>query len=179
MNFLNVCRDHHMWCQNLPHCVWILFCQVQISMNLIHSQGVWLFDIFTYGRCLSPCQMPPLLSKAPHPATYPHYAIPTVGLNPSTWPPPLPHTTTPATCPHISTFVCVAPVSVVGCVYVVKVCVCVVGWWGMGGWVSNLLSSTIPTPKISKVICHQVLYTPKKYQSNLSSSTIPLKNISK
>ena len=31
----------------------------------------------------SPCEMPPLLSKAPHPATYPHYAIPTIGLNPS------------------------------------------------------------------------------------------------
>ena len=38
---------HAMWCQNLHHCVWILLCQVKISMNLISSQDAWLFDIFT------------------------------------------------------------------------------------------------------------------------------------
>ena len=47
MNFLNVFSGHAMWCQNLHHCVWILLCQVKISMNLISSQDAWLFDIFT------------------------------------------------------------------------------------------------------------------------------------
>ena len=28
------------------HCVWTSLCQVNFSMNLIHSQGVWLFDIW-------------------------------------------------------------------------------------------------------------------------------------
>ena len=94
---------------------------------------------------------------------------------------PLPHTTTPCHMPpHIYICVCVWP----QCLWL-NVCVWlkyVYVWWVGEGWVgeyqSNLLSSTIPYPKISKVICHQVPYTPKRYQSNFSSSTIPLKNIS-
>ena len=147
------------------------------------SSIVKVFDFLTFSHVAdapSPCQMPPLLSKAPHPATYPHYAIPTIGLDPSTWPHPCHIPPPPATCSHISTSVCVWP----QCLWL-NVCMWlkyVYVWWVGEGWVgeyqSYLLSSTIPYPKISKVICHQVPCTQKRYQSNFLSSTIPLKNIS-
>ena len=50
INFLKLFNDHYMWPQNWPHYVWTSLCQVKIFMHLIHSQSVWLFDIFlTYG----------------------------------------------------------------------------------------------------------------------------------
>ena len=151
MNFLNVCSDHHMWCQNLPHCVWILLCQVEISMNLIRSQGVWLFDIFTHGRCPQPLSNAPTPVKSPTP-----YHISTLH-HPYHRPKPLPHDPAPTTyqhpLPHAPTYlhVCVWP----QCLWL-NVCMWLkymyVWWWVRDRWVSI------------KVICCQVPYPPPKYQ---------------
>ena len=142
------------------------------------SSIVKVVDFLTFSHR----QMPPALVKCPHSCQKPH-TLPHIHITPSL-PRPKPfHMTPPYPChipPPPATYlcVCVAPVLWLNvCMWLKYV------WWVGEGWVgeyqSNLLSSTIPTPKISKVICHQVPYTPKRYQSNLLSSTIPLKNISK
>ena len=38
--------DVHMWGQIWPHKVWTSLCQVLFFSNLLHSQGVWHFDIW-------------------------------------------------------------------------------------------------------------------------------------
>ena len=99
LKFLKVFSDHHVWHQNWPQGVWTSLCQVKFFMNLIHSQHLWLCDIWhtfyspptTYPHypihaiCLTPCHIPPPLPHVPYPATYPHYPIP------ATWVPLLPY----------------------------------------------------------------------------------------
>ena len=128
----------------------------------------------------SPCQMPHPCQKPPHPATYPHYPIPLIGLTPATCPHPHHHHPLPyaPTYPHVC--VCVAQVSMWSkYVYVVKVCMC--GGLVIDGWVSiKVICHQVPylPPKI-KVICRQVSYSPQNIKSNWSSSTIHPKKISK
>ena len=44
--FLGIFDDIHILSENIPHYVWTSLCQVKFFMNLIQSQGVWLFDIW-------------------------------------------------------------------------------------------------------------------------------------
>ena len=41
-----VFSDDHMWCQNWHQYVWTSLCQFLFFVNLLHSLGVWFFDIF-------------------------------------------------------------------------------------------------------------------------------------
>ena len=46
MNILRVFSDHHLWCQNWRQYVWTSLCQFNFLVNLLHSLGVWFFDIW-------------------------------------------------------------------------------------------------------------------------------------
>ena len=46
MNILRVFSDHHLWRQNWCQYVWTSLCQFNFLVNLLHSLGVWFFDIW-------------------------------------------------------------------------------------------------------------------------------------
>ena len=48
MNILRVFSDHHMWRQNWHQYVWTSLCQFKFFVNLLHSLGVWFFDIWHF-----------------------------------------------------------------------------------------------------------------------------------
>ena len=114
MNILRVFSDHHLWCQNWRQYLWTSLCQFIFFVNLLHSLGVWFFDIwhsfwqldiflttwhlfdnltsFWYFGSKSP--MGPIAHVAHTPV--PHY--PCIPL--PTWPIPLvPHTPCAPYCP--------------------------------------------------------------------------------
>ena len=139
LKFLKVFSDHHMWHQNWPEGVWTSLCQVKNFMNLIHSQHLWLFDIWHRSMPLpytpNPCEMPPPTVTWPH--GLPHVPNPCnmlpplplpYGPSPHHMPPLLPYVPTPChmsphptTChhdplPHVTTpcYVSLAPTT---CLY--------------------------------------------------------------
>ena len=46
MNILRVFSDHHLWHQNWHQYLWTSLCQFNFFVNLLHSLGVSLFDIW-------------------------------------------------------------------------------------------------------------------------------------
>ena len=46
MHILRFFGHHHMWRQNWHQYVWTSLCQFIFFVNLLHSQCVWLFDIW-------------------------------------------------------------------------------------------------------------------------------------
>ena len=46
MNILSVFSDHHLWRQNWRQYLWTSLCQFNFFVNLLHSLGVWFFDIW-------------------------------------------------------------------------------------------------------------------------------------
>ena len=46
MNISRVFSDHHMWRQNWRQYLWTSLCQFIFFVNLLHSPGVWFFDIW-------------------------------------------------------------------------------------------------------------------------------------
>ena len=46
VNILRVSSDHHLWRQNWLHYLWTSLCQFIFFVNLLHSLGVWFFDIW-------------------------------------------------------------------------------------------------------------------------------------
>ena len=46
MDILRVSSDHHMWHQNWHQYVWTSLCQFNYFVHLLHSLGVWFFDIW-------------------------------------------------------------------------------------------------------------------------------------
>ena len=46
MNILRVFSDNHLWRQNWRQYVWTSLCQFNFFVNLFHSLGVWIFDIW-------------------------------------------------------------------------------------------------------------------------------------
>ena len=46
MNILSVFSDHHLWRQNWHQYLWTSLCQLNFFVNLLHSLGVWFFDIW-------------------------------------------------------------------------------------------------------------------------------------
>ena len=46
MNILRVFSDHHLWCQNWCQYLCTSLCQFNFFVNLFHSLGVWIFDIW-------------------------------------------------------------------------------------------------------------------------------------
>ena len=46
MNILRVFSDHHLWRQNWCQYLWTSLCQFNFFVNLLHSPGVWIFDIW-------------------------------------------------------------------------------------------------------------------------------------
>ena len=46
MDILRVLSDHYMWCQNWRQYVWTSLCQFIFFVHLLHSLGVWFFDIW-------------------------------------------------------------------------------------------------------------------------------------
>ena len=46
MNILSVFSDHHLWRQNWREYLWTSLCQFNFFVNLLHSLGVWFFDIW-------------------------------------------------------------------------------------------------------------------------------------
>ena len=46
MHILRVFGHHHMWHQNRHQYVWTSLCEFIFFVNLLHSQCVWLFDIW-------------------------------------------------------------------------------------------------------------------------------------
>ena len=46
MNILRVFSDHHLWRQNWRQYLWTSLCQFNFFVNLLHSLGVWIFDIW-------------------------------------------------------------------------------------------------------------------------------------
>ena len=46
MNILRVFSDHHLWSQNWHQYLWTSLCQFNFFVNLLHSLGVWIFDIW-------------------------------------------------------------------------------------------------------------------------------------
>ena len=46
MDILRVFSDHHMWHQNWHQYVWTSLCQFIFFVHLLHSLGVWFFDIW-------------------------------------------------------------------------------------------------------------------------------------
>ena len=123
MIILRVFSDHHLWRQNWRHYLWTSLCQFIFFVNLLHSLGVWFFDIWHLFDNLTSfwhfgCKLP--MGPLPIPlypiahvthcrcGTYPLYPILPVPLLPMCpilplppWPiPPLPHT--PCTLlPHV------------------------------------------------------------------------------
>ena len=45
---LRVFSDHHLWCQNWCQYLWTSLCQFIFFLNLLHSLGVWFFDIWHF-----------------------------------------------------------------------------------------------------------------------------------
>ena len=124
MNILRVFSDHHFWCQNWHQYLWTSLCQFNFFVNLLHSLGVWFFDIrhflttwhlfdnlTSFWHFGSKLPMGPIThTPVPHcPCDpYPLYPIPPVPILPMCpippvppWPiTPLPHT--PCTLlPHV------------------------------------------------------------------------------
>ena len=48
MNILRVFSDHHLLCQNWRQYLWTSLCQFNFFVNLLHSLGVWFFDIWHF-----------------------------------------------------------------------------------------------------------------------------------
>ena len=48
MNILRVFSDHHLWHQNWHQYLWTSLCQFNFFVNLLHSLGVWFFDIWLF-----------------------------------------------------------------------------------------------------------------------------------
>ena len=46
LKILRVFSDHHLWRQNWCQYVWTSLCQFNFLVNLLHSLGVWFFDIW-------------------------------------------------------------------------------------------------------------------------------------
>ena len=46
VNILRVFSDHHMWRKNWCQYLWTSLCQFIFFVNLLHSPGVWFFDIW-------------------------------------------------------------------------------------------------------------------------------------
>ena len=46
VNILRVFSDHDMWHQNWCQYLWTSLCQFIFFVNLLHSPGVWFFDIW-------------------------------------------------------------------------------------------------------------------------------------
>ena len=46
VNILRVFSDHHLWRQNWRQYLWTSLCQFIFFLNLLHSPGVWFFDIW-------------------------------------------------------------------------------------------------------------------------------------
>ena len=46
VNILRVFSDYHMWRQNWHQYLWTSLCQFIFLVNLLHSPGVWCFDIW-------------------------------------------------------------------------------------------------------------------------------------
>ena len=46
MNIFRVFSDHHLWHQNWRQYLWTSLCQFNFFVNLLHSPGVWIFDIW-------------------------------------------------------------------------------------------------------------------------------------
>ena len=68
MNILRVFSDHHLWHQNWCQYLWTSLCQFNFFVNLLHSLGVWFFDIW---------HLFDNLTCTPHPCTLlPHMPIP-------------------------------------------------------------------------------------------------------
>ena len=71
--------DVHMWGQIWPHKVWASLCQVLFFSNLLHSHGVWHFDIWQIiSKYNMSCDtqpftpLPPTTAPSPPPAPQPH-----------------------------------------------------------------------------------------------------------
>ena len=45
-DILRVFSDHHLWHQNWHQYLWTSLCQFIFFVNLLHSPGVWFFDIW-------------------------------------------------------------------------------------------------------------------------------------
>ena len=48
INILRVFSDHHLWRQNWRQYLWTSLCQFNFFVNLLHSLGVWFFDIWHF-----------------------------------------------------------------------------------------------------------------------------------
>ena len=48
MNILRVFSDHHLWHQNWCQYLWTSLCQFNFFVYLLHSLGVWFFDIWHF-----------------------------------------------------------------------------------------------------------------------------------
>ena len=48
MNILRVFSDYHLWRQNWRQYLWTSSCQFNFFVNLLHSLGVWYFDIWHF-----------------------------------------------------------------------------------------------------------------------------------
>ena len=46
MNIVRVFSNHHLWHQNWHQYLWTSLCQFNFFVNLLHSLGVWFFDIW-------------------------------------------------------------------------------------------------------------------------------------
>ena len=46
LNILRVFSDHHLWHHNWCQYLWTSLCQFNFLVNLLHSLGVWFFDIW-------------------------------------------------------------------------------------------------------------------------------------
>ena len=114
MNILRVFSDHHLWRQNWCQYVWTSLCQFNFLVNLLHSLGVWFFDIwhlfdnltsfwhFGYKLTMGPLPMCPIAhTPVPHcPCTHcpcdPYPCTPIAHL-PHTL---VPHTPSGSHCPY-------------------------------------------------------------------------------
>ena len=87
MNILRVFSDHHLWHQNWRQYLWTSLCQFNFFVNLLHSLGVWIFDIwhlfdnltsFWHFQCklsMGPIAHVPNCPCGPYPCTpYPQWA---------------------------------------------------------------------------------------------------------
>ena len=101
MNILRVFSDHHLLRQNWRQYLWTSLCQFNFFVNLLHSLGVWFFDIWhLFENLTSFWQLDIFLifweqiAHGPHCPCGPYPCIPL-----ATWPIPLvPHTP----CAHVS-----------------------------------------------------------------------------
>ena len=107
MNILRVFSDHHLWCQNGRQYLWTSLCQFNFFVNLLHSLGVWIFDIWHLfdnltsfqhlGTLLDPCGPHPL-----YPLPMCPYVLYPILLYPIAPYAPIAHTPVPycPMCPH-------------------------------------------------------------------------------